>query len=120
MLFSAGKSRDLVRAIVGTLLVAGIIYGLEWLMPSTSAEDIVIEPMYVYGVVAGIVAYALGRSRRNAFICSVFGKSSFNFFSIKKGITKSIKANIHKKALFKSPLMNSKTIHSITNKRNTI
>ena len=75
MLFSAGKSRDLVRAIVGTLLVAGIIYGLEWLMPSTSAEDIVIEPMYVYGVVAGIVAYALGRSRRNAFICSVFGIS---------------------------------------------
>lgn len=75
MLFSAGWSRDLVRAIIGTILVAGIIYGLEWLMPSTSVEDIVIEPMYVYGIVAGIVAYALGRSRRNAFICSVFGVS---------------------------------------------
>ena len=75
MLFSAGLSRDLIRAVVGTILVAGIIYGLEWLMPSTSAEDIVIEPMYVYGVVAGVVAYALGRSRRNAFISCVFGIS---------------------------------------------
>ena len=75
MLFSAGWSRDLVRAIVGTLLVAGVIYGLEWLMPSTSAEDIVIEPMYLYGVVAGIIAYILGRSRRNAFVSCVFGVS---------------------------------------------
>ena len=75
MLFSAGLSRDLVRAIIGTILVAGIIYGLEWIMPSESAEDIVIEPMYVYGIVAGVVAYMLGRSRRNAFVSCVLGVS---------------------------------------------
>ena len=75
MLISAGFSRDLLRAFLGTILVAGIIYGLEWIMPSETAEDIVIDPMYVYGIVAGIVAYALGRSRRNAFVCSVLGVS---------------------------------------------
>ena len=75
MLISAGWSRDLLRAFIGVILVAGIIYGLEWLMPAESPEDIVIEPTFVYGIVAGIVAYLLGRSRRNAFICSVFGIS---------------------------------------------
>ena len=75
MLCSAGWSRDLLRAFIGTILVAGIIYGLEWLMPAETPEDIVIDPMYVYGIVAGIVAYALGRSRRNAFVCSVLGVS---------------------------------------------
>lgn len=75
MLFSAGWSRDLVRAIIGTVLVAGIIYGLEWIMPAETPEDVVIDPMYIYGVVAGIIAYVLGRSRRNAFVVSVFGIS---------------------------------------------
>lgn len=73
MLVSAGFSRDLVRAIIGVLLVGGIIYALDWILPASTPEDVIIDPMYTYGVVAGIVAYALGRSRRNAFICSVFG-----------------------------------------------
>ena len=74
LLFSAGK-RDVLRAIIGTIIVAGAIYGLEWLMPAATPESIVIDPMFVYGIVSGIVAYILGRSRRNAFICSVFGIS---------------------------------------------
>ena len=75
MLISCGFSRDLLRAIIGTLLVAGIIYALDWLLPSNTAEDIVVDNTFVYGLVAGVVAYILGRSRRNAFICAVFGIS---------------------------------------------
>jgi len=72
MLMSAGK-RDNLRALFGTLLVGIIIYALEWLMPAKTPEDLIIDPMFIYGIVAGIVAYALGRSRRNALVCSVFG-----------------------------------------------
>ena len=75
MLISAGWSRDLLRATIGTILVGGIIYGLEWIMPAATPEDIIIDPMYVYGIVAGIVAYVLGRSRRNAFVSCVLGIS---------------------------------------------
>lgn len=75
LLISCGWSRDLLRATIGTLLVAGIIYGLEWLLPSKS-ENQVIEMTYVYGIVAGVVAYALGRSRRNAFVSCIFGIST--------------------------------------------
>ena len=72
LLISCGWSRDLVRAIFGTIIVAGVIYGLEWLLPA-NPENVVIDNMYLYGVVAGVVAYALGRSRRNAFVSCLFG-----------------------------------------------
>lgn len=71
LLLSCGK-RDVVRAIIGTILVAGIIYGLEWILPA-DPEEVVIDNMYIYGIVAGLVAYLLGRSRRNAFISCLFG-----------------------------------------------
>lgn len=72
MLICCGFSRDLLRATIGTILVAGVIYGLEWLLPA-NPEDVLIDNMYLYGIVAGVIAYALGRSRRNAFISCLFG-----------------------------------------------
>ena len=72
MLISCGLSRDLLRAILGTVIVAGVIYLLEWILPA-DPEDLLIDNMYIYGVVAGVVAYLLGRSRRNAFISCLFG-----------------------------------------------
>ena len=72
LLICCGWSRDLLRAFIGTILVAGVIYGLEWLLPA-DPEDVIIDNMYLYGIVAGLIAYALGRSRRNTFISCLFG-----------------------------------------------
>ena len=72
LLISCGWSRDLIRTIIGTILVAAIIYVLEWLLPA-DPESMVIDNTYIYGVIAGVVAYVLGRSRRNAFISCLFG-----------------------------------------------
>ena len=71
LLLACGKN-DLIRCIVGTILVAGIIYALEWILPA-DPEEVVIDNMYLYGIVAGLVAYFLGKSRRNAFISCLFG-----------------------------------------------
>ena len=72
LLISCGWSRDLVRVIFGTLIVAAVIYLLQWILPA-DPENVIVDNMYVYGVVAGIVAYILGRSRRNAFVSCLFG-----------------------------------------------
>ena len=72
LLISCGWSRDLIRSIIGTIVVAGLIYALEWILPA-EPEEVIIDNMYVYGVVAGVVAYILGRSRRNAFVSCLFG-----------------------------------------------
>ena len=74
MLISCGWSRDLVRAIVGTLIVAGLCLALEWALPA-DPEEMIVDPMFLYGVISGITAYMLGRSRRNAFISAVLGIS---------------------------------------------
>lgn len=73
LLIRAGWSMDLVRAFTGSILTACAILLLEILLPSETPEQILIDNTYLYGVVAGLIAYLLGRSRRNAFVCSVFG-----------------------------------------------
>lgn len=72
LLISCGWSRDLLRTIIGTIVIAGIIYGLQWLLPA-EPENVIVDNMYIYGIVAGVVAYVLGRSRRNAFVSCLFG-----------------------------------------------
>lgn len=68
----AGTAKEKIRALIGAVVTAGIIYALSALLPN-EPEAMFIEPMYLYGIVGGIVAYLLGRSRRGAFICGVLG-----------------------------------------------
>lgn len=72
LLIRAGTVKERTRAILGSLLTAAIIYALSSLMPD-EPEAIIIDPMYLYGLTGGLIAYILGRSRRGAFICGVLG-----------------------------------------------
>lgn len=72
LLIRADTKKEVVRALMGSVLTAGAVYALSFLMPD-EPEAIVIDPNYVYGLVGGAVAYILGRSRRAAFICGVLG-----------------------------------------------
>ena len=73
LLIKAGWSMDLVRAFSGTILTASAILLLEIFLPSETPQDLIIDNTFLYGIASGLIAYFLGRSRRNAFICSVFG-----------------------------------------------
>lgn len=72
LLVKADTGKERIRAIIGSIVTAGIIYALSVYMPN-EPESIVLDPMFVYGIVGGVVAYLLGRSRRGAFICGVLG-----------------------------------------------
>jgi len=72
LLISCGWSRDLIRVLIGTFLIAGVVYGLQWLLPA-DPEGMINDNTYLYGLVAGLIAYILGRSRRNAFVSCLFG-----------------------------------------------
>ncbi len=73
LMIKTGWSPDLLRAVIGSLVTAGLILLIQYLMPSETPEDIIIDNVWIYGLVSGSVAYILGRSRRNAFICSILG-----------------------------------------------
>lgn len=72
LMVMAGRSWDLFRAIIGSIVTAGIILLLEYVLPA-DPEEMIVDTTFLYGVAAGLVAYLLGRSRRNALICSVMG-----------------------------------------------
>ena len=72
LLIRAGTAKERIRSLIGAVVTGGIIYALSALMPN-EPERIIIDPMYLYGLVGGVVAYILGRSRRGAFICGVLG-----------------------------------------------
>lgn len=72
LLIRAGTGKERTRAILGSLITAGIVYAISVLMPE-EPENIIVDPMFLYGAAGGVVAYVLGRSRRAAFICGVLG-----------------------------------------------
>lgn len=72
LLIKADTAKERVRAVLGSLITGGIIYAASALMPD-EPEAITLDPLYLNGIIGGLTAYFLGRSRRGAFICGVFG-----------------------------------------------
>lgn len=72
LLFRADTKGEVARALLGSLATAAAVFWLGRVMPD-EPERIIIDPNYIYGLVGGVIAYLLGRSRRGAFICGVLG-----------------------------------------------
>lgn len=77
LLVRAGTSKEWGRALVGAVITGAIIFGLGFL----GRGDVepggrmlgILDALWFYPVVAGIIAYAAGRSRRSAFIAATLG-----------------------------------------------
>jgi len=67
------KIRSLIAAVVVglALFIAGRYLGAE-------PEQIFIDPIYIYPLIAGVVGYLAGRSRRGAFFAAVIGVLSLD------------------------------------------
>ncbi len=72
LLVKTDTRAEVRRALLGSVITGAAVYLLGRFLPS-EPERMPIDPLYLYGLTAGIVAYLLGRSRRAAFICGVLG-----------------------------------------------
>lgn len=72
LFIKADSAMERMRTIFGTILTAGAIYALSALLPD-EAETLPFDPMWLYGLCGGVVAWLFGRSRRGAFICGIAG-----------------------------------------------
>ena len=72
LFFKADKFIERIRAIIGTLITAMCVLLLSAILPA-EAESMFVDPMWIYGLCGGVLAWLIGRSRRNAFICGIAG-----------------------------------------------
>lgn len=74
VLTRAGTGREWGRAILAAVITGAFLYGTAKLLRNFGHGYDIIDPMWVFGLTAGIVGYLAGvRSRRTAFIGATLG-----------------------------------------------
>ena len=73
LLLRAGTAKERIRALVSSALTAAAIFALGLLLPADPTQMPMLDPMILYGIAGGLIAWLLGRSRRSAFIAGVLG-----------------------------------------------
>lgn len=72
-LISTSNTREeKMRAVVASIITGAAIYAAGRLLPAEPGT-MFIDPMIAFSILAGIVAYLFGRSRRGAFTAGILG-----------------------------------------------
>ncbi len=77
VLLGAGTGFEKLRAIIAAV-VTGLALFIAGRYLGADPEQIFIDPIYIYPLVAGVVGYLAGRSRRGAFFAAVMGVLSLD------------------------------------------
>lgn len=77
LLIGAGTAFEKVRAVIAAV-ITGLVLFLAGRVLGAEPENVVIDAVYIYPLVAGIVGYLAGRSRRSAFFAAVMGVLSLD------------------------------------------
>ena len=74
--FKAGTVKEKVRSLLGAVLTTGAI----WLLGRFVANEyaLPVDIIYLYPMIAGLVGYIFGRSRKGAFVAAVLGVLLFD------------------------------------------
>jgi hypothetical protein len=72
LFFHAGMAKEKLRCLAASALTSAAIYAISVFFPADPVT-MPFDPMLLYGVSAGAIAWLLGRSRRSAFIAGVLG-----------------------------------------------
>lgn len=72
LFFQAGTGKERLRCLAAAALTTASIYAISLYFP---ADPVVMpfDPMILYGISGGAIAWLLGRSRRSAFIAGILG-----------------------------------------------
>ncbi len=81
LIIKAGTVKEKTRAVLAALATGGLVYGASKLLPTEPTYYLLLDPIYVFAVIAGIAGYISGRSRRSAFIAGVGGMVLLDIFT---------------------------------------
>jgi|GEM_PF-182689 len=72
LIATADHANERWRAIGGAVAAGAVLYGVSKILPR-EAQALPVDPIYLFAVLAGLIAYILGRSRRGAFTAAILG-----------------------------------------------
>ena len=72
-LLTRAEPHEVVRALTATALTTGAIYIAMKIVPVEPTYSTFLDPLYIFALLAGTIAYLAGRSRRTAFIAGTMG-----------------------------------------------
>ncbi|HHV62204.1 MAG TPA: DUF1614 domain-containing protein [Firmicutes bacterium] len=72
ILVRADTPTETTRGILSAVVTGGVLYAVSKLFTFEEGHTLV-EPIYLFGLIAGVVAYIAGRSRRAAFAGGILG-----------------------------------------------
>jgi len=72
LFIKAGTAKEKIRAVAAAIAGGLIVFFGSWILPE-EPENMVFDPTYIFGILAGLAAYIMGRSRRSAFIGGMMG-----------------------------------------------
>lgn len=90
----AGTVQEKTRAIIAAV-VTGLALYLAGRFLGAEPEQIFIDPIYIYPLVAGIVGYLAGRSRRGAFFAAVMGVLALDAGQLYYLLTTGVRGTVH-------------------------
>lgn len=97
VLVRAGTTKEWVRALLATAITALVIFIVNrYLMdakPWQTNTDL-IDPIYMYPIVAGLTAYLAGRSRRSAFIAATLGVLTMDIIQYLNAIFSGVRTTV--------------------------
>lgn len=84
LLAKAGTAHERLRAVIGALATAGVVWGIARLTDfgPHGGSRMMLDPLWLFALVGGFVAYVLGRSRRAAFVAGVLGIVIFQLLDV--------------------------------------
>jgi uncharacterized membrane protein len=78
LLSKAGTKKEWARALLGAVITSGVVYLIGSVINTGSTMEpagrfALVDAIYLYPLIGGLVAYIFGRSRRAAFISATLG-----------------------------------------------
>jgi uncharacterized membrane protein len=72
LILTSDTNEEKVRSIIASIITGAAIYIAGKLLPAEPGT-MVIDPIIAFSLLAGVIAYLFGRSRRGAFIAGISG-----------------------------------------------
>ncbi|MDI9463164.1 MAG: DUF1614 domain-containing protein [Bacillota bacterium] len=73
LIAKAGTTGEKIRAVLAALITSAVVYAAMKILPVEPTYNYLLDPLYIFSIIAAIVGYISGRSRRSSFIAGSMG-----------------------------------------------